>query len=93
MPISPKQARPKWYKPYDQQRPSAQARGYDANWAKFSVIYKRKHPVCACGRPTVVPHHIVPLVDGGDRYDEGNLEPRCIDCHAMIHKNIRKTNG
>ena len=69
----------------DHRKPASQ-RGYDTAWNTFARYYKRRHPVCKqCGRPTQVPHHIVPLEDGGDKYDEANLMPLCRQCHEKEH--------
>ena len=40
-----------------------------------------------CGRPgRLEVHHVAPLADGGDAYDAGNLETRCLSCHFAEHK-------
>ena len=71
-------------------REPAHMRGYDSNWSKFARMYKRQHPLCArCGHATEVPHHIVALDDGGDKYDESNLEPLCRNCHERHHGRVR----
>ena len=57
----------------NQWRGSAASRGYDSKWAKFAKWYLRQHPICEeCGRESRVPHHIIPLDQGGDKYDENN---------------------
>lgn len=33
-------------------------------------------------------HHIVPISDGGDPYDEDNLVALCNDCHLEVHREI-----
>lgn len=68
------------------ERLSAHKRGYDSSWTNFRAVYLRQHPVCArCGRAANVVHHIIPLEDGGDKYDDGNLEALCRICHEIHH--------
>lgn len=79
----------------DEHRETAAERGYDWEWAEFSRRYKRKHPLCQrCNEQgiksmTQIPHHITPLAQGGEKYDEDNLMPLCRDCHSEIHRNNR----
>jgi len=76
--------RDKWER--EKNRPSARGRGYDTNWDKFSRHYKRLYPLCVrCGRPAYVVHHIVPLSDGGDKYNPNNLASLCRHCHNVVH--------
>jgi 5-methylcytosine-specific restriction enzyme A len=72
-------------KRWDDGRANSGERGYDSQWNRFSKWYKRRHPICSCGQPTYIPHHKVPLSEGGSKYDESNLEPLCIACHNRIH--------
>ena len=77
----------------------AQAQTYDSNgnyigygnqWSDFARMYKRQHPVCnRCGYATQVVHHIVPLDEGGEQFDEGNLEALCRECHERHHGRMR----
>jgi len=69
--------------PYEKGRPSANDRGYDWHWYKVSKRYRMKHPVCeACNSaPTECTDHIIPLVEGGDKYAEENLQALCVPCH------------
>lgn len=67
-------------------RPNFRQRGYTSNWDKFRRIYLREHPLCAqCGKPALLPHHIIKIAEGGDMYDENNLMPLCFDCHERLH--------
>lgn len=57
----------------------------------------REGPLClACkahGRSVaaVVVDHVVPLKDGGARFDRANLQPLCVSCHNR--KTARETAG
>lgn len=72
---------------YDDRRGSAARRGYDARWARFAKAYRERNPLCrpcqARGRlePTFAVDHIVPLRQGGAKFDEDNLQPLCETCH------------
>lgn len=72
----------------DRERGSAAQRGYDWPWKKARDRYLMEHPLCAhClakGRrwPADEVDHIVPLRQGGDKYDEANLQSLCRRCHA-----------
>jgi len=67
-------------------RPDANHRGYGNRWSDFARMYKRQHPVCnRCGYATQVVHHVVPLDEGGEQFDEGNLEALCRECHERHH--------
>ena len=72
----------------DNRLPASQ-RGYGTAWNTFAWFYKHKHPLCAkCGHAIGqrgVVHHIIPLEDGGDKYDEANLMPLCRQCHEKEH--------
>ena len=55
-------------------------------WQKFRRSYLRQHPICSkCGEPSYIPHHIIPIAEGGPVYDEDNLMAVCFDCHEKIH--------
>lgn len=69
-------------------RPSANARGYDYRWQKFRTTYLREHPLCtdceANGlvRPATDVHHVAKLRDRPDlKYEPTNLIPLCSPCH------------
>jgi len=63
---------------------------HTARWQRFRAWFLRRHPICssceAQGRiePATVPHHIVPVKQGGAMYDEGNLAALCRTCHEVI---------
>jgi 5-methylcytosine-specific restriction enzyme A len=73
-------------RPADDDRPSASERGYDSDWSKLRKKFLREHPQCAkCGRAAYIAHHIVPIDEGGERLDEGNLMAMCRNCHEKHH--------
>lgn len=78
-------------KQHDIRRGNAASRGYDWQWCKFARIYLIGNPLCRrCQTrglitPAVLPHHIIPLADGGAKYDTDNLMPVCRRCHDAIH--------
>lgn len=56
-------------------------------WRKLSALYRKSNPVCVqCAKqgrtvPADVVDHITPILDGGDPYDEDNLQSLCNSCH------------
>jgi 5-methylcytosine-specific restriction endonuclease McrA len=72
-------------------RVPANQRGYDSIWTKFRDMYIRQHPVCVrCGSVAKVVHHIIPIgSEGGDKWDERNLEALCRACHERHHGRAR----
>lgn len=68
-----------------------------ARWRAVRAAFLREHPLCgACaarGRvvPAVVADHVVPLKDGGARFDAVNLQALCISCHNR--KTARESAG
>jgi 5-methylcytosine-specific restriction protein A len=70
-------------------------RGFDAEhgfyqsaaWRAVRAAFLREHPVCVrCegrGRlvAAVVADHVLPLKDGGARFDWANLQGLCVACH------------
>lgn len=51
------------------------------------VVCKAKERLIAAG----VVDHVVPLKDGGARFDRDNLQPLCVSCHNR--KTARETAG
>lgn len=91
--LKPKECNPdaakEKYRRYDANRPSANARGYDARWTKFARDFLKAHPTCAiCGQPArVCDHKTIPadvMVDafGGFVYDEAQYQPLCYRCNT-----------
>lgn len=75
---------------YDQTRRSATARGYDAQWRRFRLVYLKRNPLCRhCKqrgevRSATEVDHIEPLRDAPHRkYDEENLQGLCKTCHSI----------
>jgi 5-methylcytosine-specific restriction protein A len=80
-------------------------RGFDAevgfyqskDWRVLRAAVLRESPLCvACkayGRLVAagVVDHVVPLKDGGARFDRANLQPLCVSCHNR--KTARETAG
>jgi len=58
----------------------------DRRWQQTRANQLRAHPYCqwpGCHRLATVPDHIVPLAEGGDRYNPANLQSLC-DPHHQI---------
>lgn len=74
---------------YDKHRYSSSKRGYDGRWRAFRVGYLKLNPLCfdckAIGtiEPAVDVHHIIKLVDGGNRLDFNNCMALCHECHSV----------
>ncbi len=54
-------------------------------WRKLSLSYKMKHPVCEvdeCTQPSYYTDHIVPVADGGDKWDTENFQALCKSCNG-----------
>ena len=64
-------------------------------WKRFRRVYIATHPLCVkCyqdGRTVSasVVDHITPINDGGERFDEANLQPLCARCHNTKSVNDR----
>ena len=63
-------------------------------WLTVSNNYKKHHPFCeSClkeGKKNLsfIVHHITPISQGGDQFDENNLIAICKICHHEIHSGI-----
>lgn len=56
-----------------------------SRWRKLSLAYKMQHPVCEvvdCHQSSYYTDHIVPVSDGGDKWDENNFQALCRSCNA-----------
>lgn len=77
-------------------RASAAQRGYDARHRAYRLFWLARHPLCGdrIGPPAAdtclgrgficegtVLSHIVPISQGGARFEEGNSETLCKQCH------------
>ncbi len=70
-------------------------RGFDAEvgfyqsrqWRSVRAAFLREHPLCgACGAKGLlvaarVVDHVLPIKDGGARFDAANLQSLCVPCH------------
>ena len=67
----------------------------EKRWRDTSRYILQKEPLCrtcmAQGNVTEAKHvdHIMPIKQGGKRYDEDNLQPLCIPCHNRKTKKER----
>ena len=61
-------------------------RGYDHEWRRARRDFLEAFPVCACGKPAAMVHHVVPLSRGGARLDPSNMASMCWGCHAKTHR-------
>lgn len=69
--------------------------GYDGGWRQTQrwkrmrrLVYERADHRCeSCDRTGAVlhAHHIIPVVDGGEKYDLENLVCLCVGCHQDEH--------
>ncbi|MEN9760117.1 MAG: hypothetical protein RL676_1268 [Pseudomonadota bacterium] len=80
-------------------------RGFDAevgfyqsrDWRTLRSAVLREHPLCVVCKAkdrlvaAAVVDHVVPLKDGGARFDRANLQPLCVSCHNR--KTARETAG
>lgn len=73
-----------------ERRLSAARRGYDRAWRSFRVDYLAAHPLCRIckqgGRAEASTeiHHVIPLREGGPKFDGWNLMALCQGCHGAI---------
>lgn len=67
----------------DARRPSAQQRGYSAEWFKVRARFLREHALCPCGARATQVHHVVRLRDGG-QHEPSNLRALCASCHSRL---------
>ncbi|MGV0627196.1 HNH endonuclease [Mycolicibacter minnesotensis] len=54
--------------------------------ANAIATYRRHHPICEwpdCPRLTDHVDHVVPLAEGGDRYDHANMQSLCKPHHVQ----------
>lgn len=68
---------------HDQTRPSARARGYDAQWDAYRAAYLKANPLCRrCPAPATVVDHIQ-AHKGNQRlfWNPANHQPLCATCH------------
>ena len=68
-------------------------------WKLLRQAYLNRYPICAmCDKvnrvtAATVVDHITPISEGGDIWDEGNLQALCARCHRIkTNKEISKRN-
>ncbi len=68
----------------EKQRQYFKNRFYDTeSWRNKRDYYLEKNPLCNnCGDAATEVDHIVPLRQGGDKWDDGNLQSLCKPCHG-----------
>lgn len=69
---------------HDATRPSAAARGYDAEWRRLRAEHLDANPLCVrCGAPAIVADHVVSVRRAPHRrLDPTNLQSLCINHHS-----------
>ncbi|MFN2388019.1 MAG: HNH endonuclease signature motif containing protein [Actinomycetota bacterium] len=73
----------------EQERGSAAARGYNAQWRRVRIMYLRRHPLCErCEPPAEHVHHRDQQAKGPQRFDFANLEALCETCHMQHHGGV-----
>lgn len=85
----PKEFKPNTHVFKPKARKTAYRRGYNREWARVRKAYLRKHPRCStngCHELATCVDHKISLEQGGERYNEDNLQSFCTRCHN------RKTN-
>lgn len=77
---------------------------HSKRWSEMSRAYKAVHPLCEeclkrgiVDSPATEVHHVRPIGSGRTvaemealAFDANNLEALCHDCHAMMHKRLRR---
>ena len=54
-----------------------------AKWRRLSKYMLAKFPLCkVCNVPAAHVDHIVPVVQGGQAFNEENLQTLCVSCHS-----------
>jgi 5-methylcytosine-specific restriction protein A len=78
-------------------RPSSAERGYDYAWQKFRAWYATQVPAicvrCGDALASKLMHldHIIPLEQGGTKFEKANLQWLCEECHNR--KTAAEDNG
>lgn len=78
-------------------RPTAAARGYDADWRRVRDNFLAEHPLCAvclANGMTVAASdvdHVLAIRKGGERLNPANLQSLCAGCHSR--KTAREDGG
>jgi hypothetical protein len=70
---------------HDRMRPSATARGYDAEWRRISKLFlsRPENAYCECGKVATLVRHRISIRKRPDlRLDHRNWLPGCPRCNA-----------
>jgi 5-methylcytosine-specific restriction enzyme A len=80
---------------HDANRPSARARGYDAEWEKARADFLAVYPSCRrCGGRATTVDHITPIrVAPHRRLDRNNFQSLCTSCHSRHKQAQEKRKG
>jgi len=78
-------------KRYDDERGTAAQRGYGSRWRRYTLLFKKQHPLCAeCERqgrvtPVYLVDHIIPVTGPDDPlfWDPENHQGLCEQCHNI----------
>src|SRR5690606_38571516 len=77
---------------FDEQRPTARARGYDSKWQQARAEYLEAHPHCVmCGNPASVVDHKTP--HKGDKrlfWSRSNWQALCTPCHSSTKQSMER---
>lgn len=82
----------------DSGRPNAAQRGYcdkaHRAWRQ-AVLVKCNWQCVDCGKVETSLHadHVTPISQGGERYDVGNGEARCVRCHGRKTRREQNANA
>ena len=63
-----------------------------STWRKLSKMIRQRDPICKIcnNRLSQVADHIIPISQGGDKYDMDNLQGVCHKCHNKKSQSERK---
>jgi len=90
MPLMPKAKRPRWIsppKPFEGRGMDNSAFYNSRAWRRFRAGYLMENPLChECQKmklvvPATVADHIIPIADGGERWDPANIQALCASHH------------
>ena len=63
---------------------------HSARWRTLRKRVLAEEPLCRrCGAVAVLVDHIIPIADGGAKWDRANLRPLCDPCHPRNPKRER----
>jgi 5-methylcytosine-specific restriction endonuclease McrA len=76
-------------------RLSASQRGYDHNHRKWRAVILRRDPICKMCNSALSTHadHIIPINQGGSKYDYSNGQGLCVSCHNRKSRMEQLNNG